>query len=108
MSDQAADDRYWAAQPKPVQSLRNFPLDEDGGFNGRLSEAYSLAFSGYLIDAPIMVWGWSPSVVMQLRQTYGYVWVPSILMHSIPLSQGGLAAYTSLPIPFGGIKVVQP
>ena len=64
-------DAYWAAQPEPVQQLRNMDLGE------RAAMAQELADQGYIIDKPIMVWGWDPKMTMQARKEYGYTWVPS-------------------------------
>jgi hypothetical protein len=66
-------DAYWAAQPAPVQQLRNI-----GDFNQRMSKAQELASQGYSIDRGIMVYGYDPMKTMVARQIYGYTWVPSL------------------------------
>src|SRR5579872_6171975 len=75
---QSADDAYWAAQPAAVQQLRNI-----GDYNQRQDLAAQLASEGYSIDTPVMVWGWDASKTTQLRQGFGYTWVPSAMQSPV-------------------------
>ena len=77
------DDNYWASQPPAVQALRN--IDDQGQ---RSILAAQLAASGYKIDAPIMVWGWDPAKVTNLRQGMGYSWVPGAFQNPIAEAPG--------------------
>ena len=80
---QPFDDAYWAKQPAPVQALRDID-DEDQ----RMQLAGQLARQGYAIDVPIMIWGWDPAKVTNLRMSYGYTWVPSALQPPVELAPG--------------------
>lgn len=99
------DDIYWAAQPTPVQALRNM----DTATGNRAALAMKLAQQGFTIDVPIMVWNWDPVITMALRAQYGYTWVPSALQPPIPLPPGlsfpGLPAYDANHPPAGSIRV---
>jgi len=79
----AYDDAYWAGQPTAVQALRN--IDDP---DQRSNMAAQLAASGYQIDVPVMVWGWDPSKVTDLRQNFGYSWVPSAGQNPVPAAPG--------------------
>ncbi len=98
------DDAYWAAQPAAVQQLRTITNETQ-----RTAVARELASEGYTIDVPIMVWGWSPQTTTQLRQSYGYTWVPSGLQTPIPVAPGvnfpGLPSYDPNHPPPGSILV---
>ncbi len=105
MTDQQAfDAAYWPAQPPAVQALQTIS-DQDA----RATAASKLASMGYLIDVPIMVWGWSPFLTMWMRQQYGYTWVPSALMPPVELAPGvsvpGAVPYDPLNPPAGAIIV---
>lgn len=97
------NDIYWAAQPLPVQALRNMSGDE------RMRTAISLATQGYSIDTQIEGWGWDPEQVMTLRQQYGYTWVPALLQPSVAMAPGlntpGLTVYDAAHPPAGSIFV---
>lgn len=97
----AFDASYWPAQPPAVQALRSL--------TDRAGAASRLATQGYLIDIPIMVWGWDPYLVMKMRQDYGYTWVPSALMSPVQLAPGlvepGLIPYDPSNPPPGAIIV---
>jgi len=81
------DDAYWAKQPDPIKALRN--IDDP---TQRAFQAANLAASGYKIDVPIMVWGWDPSKVTDLRKSFGYTWVPSAM--EAPVEQApGVASF---------------
>jgi len=98
------DDQYWSKQPPAVQQLRNI---QDQGQRTQLGE--QLASEGYTIDVPIMVWGWDASTTTQLRQSYGYTWVPSALQPSVESAPGltdpGLTPYDPKHPPAGSIAV---
>jgi hypothetical protein len=46
--------------------------------------AKKLALQGFIIDVPIMVWGWSAPLVMAMRIADGYKYVASGLMDFMP------------------------
>jgi hypothetical protein len=69
---QTFDDAYWAKQPAPVQALRKIDDLDD-----RSALATKLMAAGYAVDVPIMMWGWDPAKVTNLRKAFGYTWVPS-------------------------------
>lgn len=99
----SADD-YWSQQPPAVQALRNIEDPEE-----RRAAAFRLAQQGYTIDNAIMVWGWDPVKTTQLRQEYGYTWVPSALQPNIAIAPGlsmpGVQPYDPNNPPPGSIKV---
>ena len=100
----SADDAYWSKQPAPVQQLREIS-DPDQ----RAAVGTQLASEGYSIDVPIMVWGWDAGKVTQLRQDFGYTWVPSAQQMPLSAAPGitgpGLAAYDPAHPPAGSIAV---
>jgi hypothetical protein len=77
------DDSYWASQPKAVQALRTCDDPDE-----RSGMAAQLAASGYKIDVPIMVWGWDPSKVTDLRKSFGYTWVPAATQAPVQAAPG--------------------
>ncbi len=79
----AFDDDYWAKQPPAVQALRGMQ-DEDQ----RSMLAGQLASQGYTIDVPIMVWGWDPAKVTNMRHGFGYTWVPSGFQPAVAIAPG--------------------
>ncbi len=99
------DDIYWAAQPLPVQALRNM----DTASSERATLAMQLAKQGFTIDVPIMVWNWDAVITMALRAQYGYTWVPSALQPPVLLPPGlsfpGLPTYDPNHPPAGSIRV---
>ena len=101
---ESADDVYWARQPVAVQQLRNI-----GDYGQRSQMAGQLAAEGYSIDTPVMVWGWDASKTTQLRQGFGYTWVPSAMQAPVTaapsLSGGSITAYSPLNPPPGSIPV---
>jgi hypothetical protein len=101
---QSTDDVYWARQPAAVQQLRNI-----GDFGQRSQMAGQLAAEGYSIDTPVMVWGWDASKTTQLRQGFGYTWVPSAMQAPVTaapgVSGGSITAYSPLNPPPGSIPV---
>jgi hypothetical protein len=104
LSAQSADDAYWSKQPAAVQQLRNI---QDQGQRTLL--ATQLASEGYSIDAPIMILGWDAGITTQLRQSYGYTWVPSALQQPVAEAPGiydpGLKPYDPAHPPAGSIAV---
>lgn len=96
-------DRYWAKQPPEVQMLRYAAAAD------REPMAEELSRKGFVIDAPIMIWGWDPEQTMRLRQEYGYTWVPSAYQPQIPVAPGlsfpGAASYRPDQIPPGSVRV---
>jgi len=101
---QSADDAYWAAQPAAVQQLQNI----DDPYQ-RAMLAGQLAAEGYSIDTPVMVWGWDPSKTTQLRESFGYTWVPSAMQASVSaapgITGGGITPYDPNNPPPGSISV---
>jgi len=101
---QSFDEAYWAQQPAAVQALQSV---EDPG--QRTEMAQQLATQGYTIDVPIMAWGWDPSAVTSLRQSYGYTWVPSGFQNPIQSAPGindpGTTPYDPNNPPAGSIAV---
>jgi hypothetical protein len=101
---QSADDVYWAKQPAAVQQLRNI-----GDYGQRSQMAGQLAAEGYSIDTPVMVWGWDASQTTQLRQSFGYTWVPSAMQTPVTaapgISGGAITPYNPLNQPPGSMPV---
>lgn len=95
---------YWASQPAEMQRLM-YAQDEQT----RWWMAHDLADRGFLIDVPIMVWGWDPLSTMIVRRNQGYSWVPSANQHPVPVAPGvnfpGLPPYDPNNPPAGSIKV---
>src|SRR5579864_7543753 len=98
------DKVYWASQPPEVRAL---PAIDD--FDQRIRRAADLAGKGFVVDVPIMVWGWDPYLVMKMRQDYGYTWVPSALQPNITVAPGvtqpGTVSYDPTHAPTGSIRV---
>jgi hypothetical protein len=98
------DQIYWAHQPPEIQLLRTIP-----DMNQLQTRAMQLATMGFTIDVPIMIWGWDPLKVMQLRQSFGYTWVPSALMPPVQMAPGltapGAIAYDPANPPRGAVNV---
>jgi hypothetical protein len=97
------DQAYWASQPPEVQALPGIAEDQ------RTARAADLATKGFTIDVPVMVWGWDPYLVMKLRSSFGYTWVPSALQPPIAMAPGVsgmlLPNYDPLHPPPGSIHV---
>lgn len=95
---------YWASQPAEVQQIMNAPNE-----GKRMELAQELAAKGYLIDVPIMVWGWDPLSTMIVRRNQGYTWVPSAQMDPVKVAPGvnfpGLVSYNPDNPPAGSIRV---
>jgi hypothetical protein len=101
---QSADDAYWAKQPSAVRQLRS--IDD---YSQRVSLGALLASEGYSIDTPVMVWGWDPGKTTQLRQQFGYTWVPSAMQSPVTAAPGisgaGITPYDPAHPPVGSIHV---
>ena len=99
-----SDDAYWAAQPAAVQQLRNI----DDSYQ-RATLGAQLASQGYSIDTPVMIWGWDPQLTTQLRQSFGYTWVPSAMQASVTaapsITGAGITPYDPNNPPPGSISV---
>jgi hypothetical protein len=71
--------------------------------------AGQLAAEGYSIDTPVMVWGWDPGKTTQLRESFGYTWVPSAMQASVTAAPGitgaGITPYDPNNPPPGSISV---
>jgi hypothetical protein len=102
-SQTAFDNAYWASQPPAVQSLQNLQ------YAARVTAGTTLAQQGFVIDVPIMIYGWDACLMMSYRQGYGYTWVPSALQPNVTIapgvSQPGAVAYNPNSPPPGSIKV---
>lgn len=100
----AFNNNYWAKQPEAVRQLRDI-----GDPDQRAQTAANLAGQGYAIDVPIMSWGWDPYHVTNMRQGYGYTWVPSALQAPVRSAPGitlpGVTAYDPNNPPAGSIMV---
>lgn len=103
-AQQIFDAAYWAHQPPAIQALPGI-ADADA----RTAQGMDLATQGYIIDVPVMVWGWDPYLTMSLRVQYGYTWVPSALMPPVEMAPGvtqpGALPYDPLHPPSGAILV---
>ena len=100
----AADDAWWAKQPKPVQQFR-----EIQDMSQRQTLATQLAGQGYQIDVPVMVWGWDAAKTTALRASAGYTWVPSALQNPVSAAPGitgpGITPYDPNHPPPGSMLV---
>jgi hypothetical protein len=100
----SANEAYWSKQPSPVQQLRH--IDDYGQ---RAMLAAQLAAEGYPIDVPVMVWGWDASKITQLRQGFGYTWIPSAMQPQVSaapgISGGAISPYDPAHPPEGSIRV---
>lgn len=103
-ADDPADDAYWSQQPAAVRQLRE--IDD---VDQRTQLGTQLASQGYSIDVPIMIWGWDAGLTTQLRQSYGYTWVPSAMSASVSAAPGlsapGMTSYDPNHGPAGSIAV---
>ena len=95
---------YWATQPPAVQVLMKTEPEYQ-----RTLLAHDLADQGYLIDVPIMIWGWDPLATMTVRRNQGFTWVPSANMEPVRVAPGltfaGLKTYDPQHPPAGAITV---
>jgi len=101
---ESEDDAYWANQPAAVQQLRNIQDPSQ-----RAALGAQLASEGYTIDTPIMVWGWDATLTTQLRESFGYTWVPSATQAPVTAAPGitgaGITPYNPDDPPPGSISV---
>lgn len=100
----AFDKAYWASQPPEIRALLVYAESD------RKIRAADLASKGFVIDVPIMVWGWDAYLAMKLRSDFGFTWVPSALQPNVTVAPGisplaGQVAYDPAHPPAGSIKV---
>lgn len=84
------DPIYWASKDPRVVALQQLKVaDGDPDLDARITGATALdaGGTGLIIDWPIDIWGWSPTLVMGARAAYGYVWAPSGFQPNPPLPQ---------------------
>ena len=101
-TQQQFDQAYWLSQPPEIQALQTIDPTQ------RAAQAATLATNGFIIDVPIMVWGWDPATTMAARQSYGYTWVPSAGQQPIETAPGiafGGTAYNPNYPPSGSIAL---
>jgi hypothetical protein len=101
---------YWASFPPQVAALQGMAVDANAPSpGGRTITAMGLATQGFIIDTPIMIWGWDPYLTMTYRQQFGFTWVPSALQAAPTIapgvSQPGVQPYNPNNPPPGSIKV---
>ena len=98
------DQAYWASQPPEVRALPGIEDQEQ-----RAKRGAELAIKGFVIDVPVMIWGWDPYLVMKLRSDFGYSWVPSALQPPVTIAPGvaapGVIPYDPAHPPSGAIHV---
>jgi hypothetical protein len=104
------DPIYWAHQPPVVAALAQLPVDVGSPTSsGRTSVAIQLATTGYPIDGLIDINGWDPFLTMQMRQQYGWTWIPALLQTPVTIAPGlgvpGAITYNPNSPPAGSIKV---
>jgi hypothetical protein len=104
------DPIYWAHQPSPVAALAQLAVDVGApSSSGRTATAIQLATAGYQIDVPIDINGWDAFLTMQMRQQFGYTWVPALLQQPVCAAPGlaypGCPAYNPNSPPAGSITV---
>ena len=95
------DAAYWAHQPPQVQKLQNLSTVT----TARRLGAIVLAEQGYVIDVPIMVYGWDPFKIMEARLQYGYSYVPAALQPNVIVAPGVSQAGVTGSGDVGEIKV---
>jgi len=105
---------YLASQPPEIAALLALPDDSEQNIAARAGRAAILARRGFLIDAPIMAFGWDPFLCMEQRLAAGLIWVPSALQPGLGMpgqysepgldTPGTLGPYPTIPPP-GSIKV---
>jgi hypothetical protein len=106
---------YWASKAPEILKLRDaVRVHPEDAYAISRAFAESLAARGklsapYLVDVPIMTWGWDPLLTMQLRMQYGYMWVPSALTPPVEVAPGivvpGMPSYDPNNPPPLSIKV---
>jgi hypothetical protein len=99
-AQQVFDAAYWAHQNPAVA----VPCQHGCS----ASVAMTLANQGLQVDVPIDVWNWDPYLVMTLRGSFGYTWVPAAGQAPVTVAPGltgaGQAYDPSAP-PTGSIMV---
>lgn len=105
---QTFNDAYWAHQPPELQVLRGIQ-DTPEGWQKRSDLAHALALQGFLILPDVMVQGYDPWFVMNIRKEDGYTWLPNLLQPRITvapgIAQAGVPMYDPSHPPAGSIKV---
>ncbi|MBZ5609309.1 MAG: hypothetical protein LAP38_13685 [Acidobacteriia bacterium] len=109
-TQQQFNDAYRAFLPPELRELMAMPDGSPADAAAKTQRASDLAQKGFTVDVPIMVWNWDPYLVMQLRQQFGYTWVPSALQPPITVAPGlpgfgTLSSYDPLHPPAGSIRV---
>ncbi len=109
-TQQQFNDAYRAYLPPEARELMDMSYELLPDRDAKANRAADLAQKGFTIDVPIMVWGWDPYLVMQLRVQFGYTWVPSALQPQVAVPPGlpgfgNLPAYDPLHPPAGSIRV---
>jgi hypothetical protein len=98
-NNQVFDDAYWLHQPKPVRALRRGQAGQVQLSEAeQLELAHSLMGQGFVIDGPIMLWGWGPYNVMLLRRLYGFASVPALNEDPTGAKTGGGSIRVSIDI----------
>ena len=109
-TQQQFNEAYKASLPPELRELMALPDANDADHDAKTKRAVELAQKGFSVDVPVMVWGWDPYLVMQLRQQFGYTWVPSALQPPVAVAPGLPGFGTSAPYdpknpPAGSIRV---
>ncbi len=79
------DQGYQASKDPRIAALWQMNLpDGSADVGGRSQAAVALNALGLIIDRQIDLWGWSPSLVMGMRQSDGYVWAPNAFQVNAP------------------------
>lgn len=91
---------YWLSQPSVLRTAFSSPNPSPTDQNARSLKAAALASQGYVIDAPIMVFGWDACQAMYYRKAFGLTWVPSALQPAVDVQ-----TYNPAKPPAGSIKV---
>src|ERR1700723_1281820 len=114
------DALYWASKSptilamvsaiqKAATSGQGWTADQIATATGQALATMGKTSQGDLIDVPIMVWGWDPTITMQIRLQFGYAWVPSALTPPVEFAPGlvvpGMPSYNPADPPPLGIKV---
>src|SRR5712671_5271920 len=86
------DPIYWAHQPAPVRDAvgprkPGQPALTDAD---RVNAVQRLLGQGYVVDGPIMLWGWGPRNVMYMRLLYGQTSVQALGEDTTPAQTGHL------------------
>ena len=109
------DTVYWASQPPAIRSAFSGPVPSLAVQQARAVSAAQLASQGYVVDVPIMVYGFDPCQEMAQRLSFGLTWVPSALQNGLGQpggfalpgvpTQPGQTPYDANKPPAGSVKV---